>query len=758
MNQKQYDLMNWEEIESIVYADTDRPFDILGIHKRSKYNIIQVFLPGAESVTANLYADNKIKKLALEKVDDAGFFAEFFDTKYDRYTLDIKYQDKEVNGFEDPYSFVTDIDYAKIKEAIKGKSKEAYKYFGCHFKTVNESAGYEFVVYAPNASQVSLVGDFNCWNKYACPMQRDDVCNQIFKLFVPGLKDFSAYKYAISAKNKTVLKNDPFGIMISGNNSLTCRFDYKDNKALTSKSNDDLQILEIDLFKLFIENKTIEKTVADILNNLKKNLYNAVSVLPFLRSESNGLYDITNPYSVNSFEDFEIFKAQTIIENINKAGYDVLLEVPVSYVSACESGLADFDFSCLFEDEDKRLGRHGFYNAMLYDYSNNFTKSYLFSNLCFWANEFAVSGFVFPNVGVMLYHDYNKTPGEYVTEEWNSTINSKGVVFLKEVNKMLHKDYSKIITVAQIYAYFPEVTGKSKNSLGFDYCLNTGATDEIIDFITTSDNVRRDKLDSFLMFTHFDNNDEKYIYPFSHNENNRNNMSLYDSMPGDESLKLSNLKMAYIYKHLIMGSQLSDYEIDNLEGADSSTNKYFSKFYHDFRNIYAKNKKYLAGFNNEKPFTYKCFENQVFTREYINQENKYIIVFNFSDKSFKEYILPVSLPGVYSEVFNSDEKSYGGSGFVNKKEIFTVDPKDEEVKNSLCVRMPSLSIFAFRYRPFTEEELEEIYQKKKKMMIKFVDEEKKKVSAKLDSDICELRKQADLKIKELEKLLEPYDR
>lgn len=752
MNKKNYDMMNWEEIEAVVYGDCKDPYEILGVKKKGKNKLLQCFYPGAESITAEFNVDGKNKKLKLEKVDDEGFFAEFFDFEYSSYILEIKYDDKTVKC-HDPYEYEVKTDLNFEKNILKGESKNAYEYLGSHKKTYDGVSGYEFIVYAPNALSVSVIGDFNNWNENANLMKMDKL--GFYSIFIPDLADNSQYKYVIKGKGFKGYKNDPFAKGIFDKNSVCKDVKISKKKKTLSLKDDDLQILEVSLSDLLNKYEDKKKVLDFILDSVKKNKYDTVSLLPVLKSSNDDIYQIMNGFSFDDENglDFETFSY--ICENLSKEKIKVLVELPLAYVSDNESGLAFFDGSHLFENDDFRLNSHKKYNAMLFDYNKEFTKSYLYSSVDYFFKNFDIDGITVPNAGLMLYHDYNKNPGEYITEEWGNTINSSSVAFLKDINKYIHTTYKNAISVASIYAYFNNVTGKDKNSLGFDYCINSGATEELIEFLSLAPSYRRDHLDSFLVFTHFVNDQEKYIYPFSRKENTKYDASLLQRMPGDDVQKLANMKIAVIFKHLLKGSQLINSEVDTYNGTDDKNAKAFEDFYEDFRKIYL-NAKELVKSTDGEPFKYKCIENQIITREYFDGSKHYVLVFNFSNDSYEEYKIPVSREGVYKEVFNSDEKKYGGSNLLNKKALST----EEDIENgiyTLDIKVPNLSIVAFSYREYTDVELEEIYQKKKKKAFDYVNGETKKIKEKLDEDIKELKNQAQIKIKELELLLKPYD-
>ena len=760
MDQKHYNMMDWEAIESIVYADSNKPFDILSVTKKGKSKLIQAFYPDALKVTANFVVNGKNKSLKLEKVDEAGFFAEFFSFDYDSYTFKIEYEDETKDKVIDPYSIPVEIDTAALKEILKGKSVKAFEFLGSRKKKYGKTEGYEFCVYAPLANSVALVGDFNNWKENANLMQADSSVKGLYKIFIPGLKDYSLYKYVINHKGTKIYKNDPFALGINKDNSVCVPFEYKDSKSKKSvcPSDLDFQLLEVDINSLLKEYKDIEKASEYLCNHVKKYDYNAVLFIDLFKSNNpNDIYETINAFSFDTSNGLNPDSLRCIMNKLKSNDVYMFIELPLAYASDCESGLALFDGGNLFENEDVRLSKHNFYKAMLYDFNRPFTKSYLISSVNFFLNEFDFNGYVLPNAGVLLYHDYNKNPGEFITEEWGSTLNSKGVAFIKEVNRFVHKEFKNALCIASIYAYYKDVTGKNPDSLCFDYCMNTGACEEILDFLRLDPVFRRDRLDSFLLFTHFSNNEEKYIYPYSRKENTKDFASIYDRMPGDKNQKLSNLKMAVIFKHLLYGSQLMNIDIDEISGCESNIKEKYYSFLCDFRRIYAHNKHLIRNFNDEKPFSYKCIDNQVFTREYFDGEKGFIIVFNFSKDSYQKYNIPVTHAGVYKEVFNSDSLKYGGEGVCNTKNIQTQDVEGTDVQN-LTIKLPSLSILAFEYREFTKKELDAIFLKKKKAMIKFVDGEKNKIKEKLNADIEILKKEANARMKELDELLIPFNK
>lgn len=746
MDKKHYNMMNWEEVESIIYSDCDNPFSVLGVHKKGKSNLIQTFFPGADSVEAVFDCDGKNKTLKLEKVDESGFFAEFFSFEYSSYFFNVKKGEKNYLKIYDPYAFDVKIDSLEYKSMLKGKSSKAHSILGTHKTKIDGIEGYEFVLYAPFATVVSLVGSFNEWFENADLMQRDKKNPGIFYLFVPGLKDNSEYKYLIKSKGFKTYKNDPFSLGIKNGNSLTV--DIKNSSFIKAKpfKLTELQILEVDLREQFERYGDKENVLKNIEECVSKYSYNTVNVLSLLQFDNK---NVTNLFSLdlnnNSTDDYEY-----VISGLKNKNIKVLYEHQLTCFSLNESGLSRFDSSFLFENDDYRLGSHKYYDAMLPDYSKAFTKSYALSSIDAVLSLFSFDGIVFSDLGVMLYHDYNKNPGEYITENKDSTVNSANVSFIKEINAYIHENYKNVCTIASIYAVFDNVTGKDKNSLGFDYCLNTGAMDNILDFFSISSQRRRERLDSFILFSRLSDESEKYIFPFSHVEKEKYANLLCKNDCCD--CRLAELKLAHTYKLLFDGSQMSDIDMIKLYDSNEDTVKYFSKFMRDLRKLYLDTKSE----GKSSLSNIKTRDNGIITSVFSTGKEKYLLVFNFFDESFSDYHLKVENEGVYTEHFNTDKKIYGGSGIVNKKDIETKD--DDLISGEITLNIPALSLCAFKFRGFTKDELENRYQKRKARTFAYVDEEKKKIIDKLNADILELKNKADEQIGELEKLLKPYDR
>ena len=208
MNEKLYRLMNWPEIEAIIYSEEDDPHRLLGPHREGNATVVQAFYPGAVSMELKLPGQ---KTVEMEQADEAGYYATLVDGKeIGSYTLKASLEDGTTEEFEDPYRFAPVITKEDTARFAAGIHYEAYRMLGAHMMTIDKTQGVHFAVWAPNALRVSVVGDFNHWDGRRHQMRRlwD---SGIFEIFIPGVKEGENYKFELKLKGGlTYLKADPY--------------------------------------------------------------------------------------------------------------------------------------------------------------------------------------------------------------------------------------------------------------------------------------------------------------------------------------------------------------------------------------------------------------------------------------------------------------------------------------------------------------------------------------------------------------------
>lgn len=761
MNKKQYNLMNWESIESVIYADCDHPFEILGINQVKEEKLLQVFYPGAQKVILNILKP-AAKSMEMECVDEAGFFS-LFVTKNNitDYSLDVYYKNRTEKNLKCSYDELPKIPAAFTDKYKSGKCNDAFNVLGSFFDG-NKTT---FVLWAPEALRVSLVGDFNEWDGRVYPMER--INDSIFALTVYGLSEGDRYQFELKLKGeKVVRKNDPYGKLFKNRCSFITKalpLIKKCEPVVTSQNG--LNILQVSLCDLIIKKTdNYRKAANSLINYAKKGSFTHIQILPVNENDISekkpyyhtGVYCVDgNKGSLKDLRDF--------VDECHKAGLGVIGDVNLAFFSKERAGLSCFDGTCLYEHMDQRQGYHPYYDAMLYRYGSGPVRSFLISALNYYLTSFGFDGFYFGEVASMLYLDYCKKEGEWLPNENGGKENLDAIDFIKDVNSFVHKKNSSLLTFAGIDAYWNDVTGKDGKSLGFDYMWNTGFENDINDYIHT-EAARRSANYSKLV----DNMDyafsEKFVLPFGYMDNNAKETFL-SSIPGKNADKLANLRFAFAFRAFYPGSKLTFFDIETLleDSFVSRDEKDIFASFIESLNTFKDNDSVLKGIDciskdNISFINRELSSENVAVYDISNDKNKIVVILNGSDENKQKFVFGVPYKGKFKEIFNTAAKEYGGTGFGNKSVITTKEESCHGYDDSICVKIPAYSVIVLSYRPFTESELKEIRLKKRNILLKSIEEQKKLIEADKNMRIKQITKEADAKEAELDKLLKEFDK
>ncbi|MCQ2518792.1 MAG: alpha amylase C-terminal domain-containing protein [Lachnospiraceae bacterium] len=774
MNKKQYALMDWEAIESIIYADCAHPFEVLGVNEIKKEKLLQCFFPEAESVNVLLISKGHKTCIEMEKVDDTGFFALFVSSKvFDKYEFEVKYEGRDAITVKDPYAFFPSFDEKKAASFIKGTNYSAADLFGAAVKTINGEKGILFTVYAPEAKRVSVVGEFNSWDGRRHIMEKNDRTG-VFSLFIPGYESLE-YKYEIQCKGAVTLKSDPYAKLQNGDMSYVSKNEYKWNdeeyrKALngTDRGKRFRNIYELDLSavseKGILTDDVIEKTVERIV----KMKYDSVHLLPFapLDCDKSDRYHFIGMFA-QSTEFGSPDAVKRFVDACHKSNLPVMFDFCISYFSADENSLSSFDGTGMFEHSDLRRGFIPALKGYSFRFSNPVVESFLFSALTYMLDEYHFDGLCVPDMAALLYLDFGKKNGQYIKNEEGGNTNTEGILFVKKMNAFLDKKYPNCVRMASLNAVWSKVTGR--DSLGFDFVTNAGFKDNLYSYLQFGTGYRREYYDLLVKDLQYANN-EDFVISLSAKDNSVDGLSFISSLAGDREQKFANARLGLAYRVFYPGRKETFMGID--EGSenpykpatfdasvkeDDLMRKEFSTYIAELNDFYAKSfisepdensscMTYINAYDSDRNVV-------VFERKGKKAEDFCLVFMNFSANDYDGYTAGTSLDGKYKEIFNSDSASYGGKGTVNSALISTDESEYDGRKFSLKVKLPALSLVAFGRRPFTEAEIAKIKEKKRKEIEKFVEKRTKEINAIRDRKIAEANKTADAEIKELKKLL-----
>ncbi len=727
---KLYDLMDWGQIEALVYSEEDDPHAVLGPHITQDGILIQAYIPTADRIIVQITGKKESYEMTME--DESGFFAVLLPgNKIPDYTLYVIFDNGTSIEYIDPYAYgpvLTKQDTAKFNAGI---CYDIYEKMGAHPITVNGVEGIHFAVWAPNAVRVSLVGDFDLWDGRRLPMRRlwD---SGIFELFVPGLTAGEIYKYEIKAKGGTTyLKADPYAnaAELRPNTASIVtdlsKFTWTDGAWMKARKETDTKTRPMAIYEVHLgswkkpDNKPFYnyRELAPMLADYVKDMgYTHIELLPVMEHPFDGSwgYQVTGYYAPTARygtpEDFMFF-----MNYMHEAGIGVILDWVPAHFPRDTFGLAAFDGTCLYEHLDPRQGSHPHWGTLIYNYGRPEVKNFLISNALFWADKYHADGIRMDAVASMLYLDYGKNDGEWVANMYGGNENLEAVEFLKHLNSVFKKRGDGALLIAEESTAWPKITGDlDDGGVGFDYKWNMGWMNDFIGYMSL-DPVYRTGDHGGLTFSMIYAYSEDFILTLSHDEVVHGKCSLLNKMPGELSQKFANLRAAYGYmmahpgkKLLFMGQDFAQYrewsEAAELEWQDLEKEEN-SRLHHYYKDLLSFYRSHPALF--EKDYDPDGFEwinaisaNEnmlVFARKTEKKEEMLLIVCNFSPLVYENHKIGVPYPGKYKEIFNSDREEYGGSGCVNPRVKQSKKDECDGRADSITVKVPPMGISIFSY-------------------------------------------------------------
>ena len=736
MDKKLYKLMNWPDIEGIVYSECDNPHDLLGQHITPYGILIQAFMPDASCVIVKI--DGQKKNYTMEKVDDAGFFAVLIPgRKKVKYTLFVTYPNGNSKELRDPYNY----DYPMSREALNdfsaGINYRIYDLLGAHVTEIDGVSGTHFAVWAPNAVRVSVVGDFNNWDGRTHQM-RKDYESGVFDLFIPEIYKGTIYKYEIKFKGGLItLKSDPYAFeweQRPANASVVSDisgFEWNDREWIkkrdkTSPFTQPVSIYEMHLgsFKKPDDGRefyTYRELAPMVIDYVKSMNYTHVELMPVTEHpfDASWGYQVTGYYAPTSRYgsplDFKYF-----INELHKAGIGVILDWVPAHFPRDVFGLSYFDGTHLYEHYDPRQGAHPDWGTLIYNYGRPQVKNFLIGSALFWAEEYHVDGIRSDAVASMLYLDYGKRDGEWVANMYGGKENLEAIEFIKHLNSIFKKRGLSTMLIAEESTAWPKVTGDVTNgSLGFDFKWNMGWMNDFIHFMR-QDPLYRKGCYGELTFSMIYNYSENFILVFSHDEVVHGKASMIYKMPGETmEEKFANLRVAYGFmfthpgkKLLFMGQDFGqtrewseDREIDwGLLKCDGHSR--LLEYVKDLNHLYTTEPAlYDQDFVTDGFKWINCISADetivVFERISAGGE-ELIVIANFTPVKRANYKIGVPHAGKYKEIFNSDSSKYGGSDFINPRLKMSKVDECDGLDNSIRIKVPPMGISIFRYIPAAE--------------------------------------------------------
>lgn len=776
MNNRLYKLMNWPQIEAIVYSEEDHPHDILGPHISGSGTLLQTFQPGAAGVIAvirDLKDQYNLATYKMAMADEEGFFACIIPKRnVNYYTLEISDADGNKKEIHDAYSFPPDfIDERDIERFTAGIHYSVYSKLGAHPRKINEVSGTNFAVWAPDAIRVSVVGDFNNWDGRSHQMQRRGKCG-IFEIFIPAVKPGDLYKFEIKGRGGIInMKADPYGFgqQLRPETASVVReignFKWSDNEWLAIRAARQSEEAPICIYELHLGSfkrdegfLNYRKLAPAVIEYVKKMRYTHIELLPLTEHHDDASlgYKVTGYYAPTARYG-EAVDLMYFINEMHLANIGVIMDWVPAYFSAESFGLANFDGTCLYEHLDPRQGRHAYNGALLFNYGRPEVANFLIANALYWVEKFHIDGLRIGDMTSMLYLDYGKNEGEWVANLYGGNENIEAIELLKNVNSIVKKRNPGVLMIAEETSSWPKVTDEvKKDGLGFSLKWNNGWLSDYLRYIDFDPYFRAHHHPE-LTFSMIYAYSEKFMLAFSHQELSRSKSGMIGKMPGHIKDKFANLRLTYAYqimhpgkKLMFMGQDLAEFRDFDVKREvqwtllEHEEHRQLNFLVRELNDFYRRNPALFVLDNDPSGFRWincisaeKCMLS--FMRMSRKQEEALVIVANFANIR-QDFEIGVPLCGKYNEVFNTDDKQFGGSGRKNDKILETTDVEADDFPYSFSMTSAPLSLSVFSYEPFTEAEIERLKKRQETKIKKRLAEEKKDAEAKIQMELRALER------------------